>query len=170
MLTTTARPGGTIRPATAADLPALARLCADHAAYERAGAEAVPADLAARLEPALFSAHPKAWCLVVDHDGELTGYACYSREFSTWQATDYVHLDCLFVTEAHRGGGWGRALLDAVTDAAAALGAAEVQWQTPDWNTDAIRFYHRTGAQARPRVRFSLATRPRDQRPGPHRT
>ncbi|MEU4117104.1 GNAT family N-acetyltransferase [Kitasatospora sp. NPDC028055] len=155
MLSATARPGGTIRPATPADLPALARLCAEHAAYERA--EPVPADLAARLEPALFTAQPRACCLVVDHGGELTGYASYSREFSTWQAAEYVHLDCLFVAEAHRGEGWGRALLDAVREAAAELGAAQLQWQTPDWNTDAIRFYHRAGAVGRPKVRFSLA-------------
>ncbi|MFF4820575.1 GNAT family N-acetyltransferase [Kitasatospora sp. NPDC001309] len=161
MLSADARPGGTIRPATPADLPALARLCADHAAHERA--EPVPADLAARLAPALFAARPRAWCLVVDHGGELTGYASFSREFSTWQAADYVHLDCLFVTEAHRGGGWGRALLDAVRDAAAALGAAQLQWQTPAWNTDAIRFYHRTGALSPPKARFSLPTRPTAQ-------
>jgi GNAT superfamily N-acetyltransferase len=154
MLRDTARPGGVIRPAAAADLPAIAHLCAAHAAFERA--EPVLADLATRLEPVLFSAHPRAWCLVVDHDGELIGYATYSREFSTWQATDYVHLDCLFVTEPHRGEGWGYALLNAVKDAAAARGAAQVQWQTPDWNTDATRFYRRTGAQAHPKVRFSL--------------
>ncbi|MGA5821528.1 GNAT family N-acetyltransferase [Kitasatospora sp. NPDC094028] len=158
MLTDPARPGATIRPATPADLPAIAHLCAAHAAFERA--DPVPADLAARLEPALFSPHPQAWCLVLDRGGELTGYATFSREFSTWQAADYIHLDCLFVTEAHRGAGWGRALLDAVRHAATALGATHLQWQTPDWNTDAIRFYHRTGARSRPKVRFSLPTPP----------
>ncbi|MFD8707427.1 GNAT family N-acetyltransferase, partial [Kitasatospora sp. NPDC059648] len=158
MLTGPAQPGGAIRPATAADLPALARLCAAHADFERA--EPVPADLAVRLEPALFSARPRAWCLVVDRGGELIGYASYSREFSTWRAADHVHLDCLFVTEAHRREGWGRALLAAVRDAAVALGAAELQWQTPDWNTDAVRFYHRAGARGRPKVRFSLASGP----------
>ncbi|MEU3529800.1 GNAT family N-acetyltransferase [Streptomyces sp. NPDC038707] len=163
MLKDTARPGGVIRPATAADLPAIARLCAAHAAFERA--EPVPVDLATRLEPVLFSAHPRAWCLVVDHGGELIGYATYSREFSTWQATDYVHLDCLFVTEPHRGEGWGHALLNAVKDAAAASGATHMQWQTPDWNTDAIRFYHRARAEARPKVRFSLPTRPAENLP-----
>ncbi|MEU9079325.1 GNAT family N-acetyltransferase [Kitasatospora sp. NPDC048538] len=158
MLTDTARPGGVIRPATAADLPALARLCAAHAAHEQAGP--VPADLADRLAPALFAARPRAWCLVVDHGGEPVGYATWSLEFSTWQAADHAHLDCLFVTEPYRGAGWGRALLDAVRDAAAARGAGELQWQTPDWNADAIRFYRRAGALARPKVRFSLPLRP----------
>ncbi|MFE0463834.1 GNAT family N-acetyltransferase [Kitasatospora sp. NPDC058965] len=158
MLTDTVPKPAVIRPATAADLPAVARLCADHAAFERV--DPVPADLAARLAPVLFADRPRAWCLVVDHGGELIGYATYSREFSTWQAADHVHLDCLFVSEQHRGAGWGRALLDAVQDAAAAHGAAQLQWQTPHWNTDAIRFYSRAGALARPKVRFTLPARP----------
>ncbi|MGW1226734.1 N-acetyltransferase family protein [Streptomyces sp. NPDC002530] len=156
MLKDTVRPAGVVRPATEADLPAIARLCAAHAAFEQAGP--VPGDLAARLKPVLFSPHPRAWCLVVDHGGELTGYASWSREFSTWQAADYVHLDCLFVSERHRGEGWGSALLNGVRDAAAAAGVRQVQWQTPDWNTDAIRFYGRAGARARPKVRFALDT------------
>ncbi|MDG9728409.1 GNAT family N-acetyltransferase [Streptomyces sp. DH41] len=149
MLKDTGRPCGVIRAAVPADLPAIARLCAAHAAFERAGP--VPADLAARLGPVLFSASPRAWCLVVEREGELIGYATFSLEFSTWQATDYVHLDCLVVTEPHRGEGWGRALLSAVKDAAAIRGVAHIQWQTPDWNTDAIRFYHRAGPEPGPR-------------------
>jgi GNAT superfamily N-acetyltransferase len=148
------QPPGVVRPAAVADLPAVARLCAAHAEYEKA--PPVPGDLAAKLESVLFGPSPRAWCLVADHDGELVGYATYSLEFATWQAADYVHMDCLFVTDAHRGGGWGRRLVDAVADAARTLGADEVQWQTPEWNLDAIRFYDRTGARARHKARYSL--------------
>ncbi|MFH9299505.1 GNAT family N-acetyltransferase [Streptomyces sp. NPDC017520] len=154
MLTDTPRPVGTIRPAVPTDLPMVAELCAAHAAFERA--EPVSADLAARLEATLFTANPRAWCFVADHEGELVGYVTCSLEFSTWQATDYLHLDCLFVTEAHREEGWGRRLLDAVTRTAEERDVTQVQWQTPDWNTDAIRFYSRAGAQASAKIRFSL--------------
>ncbi|MET9708459.1 GNAT family N-acetyltransferase [Streptomyces griseus] len=129
MLKDTAPPGDVIRPAIAADLPEIARLCAAHVAFERA--EPTPVDLATRLKPVLFSARPRAWCLVVDHGGELIGYATCSLEFSTWQATDYVHLDCLFVTEPYRGEDWGHALLNAAKNAATPRGAAHMQWQTP---------------------------------------
>ncbi|MFH9353122.1 GNAT family N-acetyltransferase [Kitasatospora sp. NPDC017646] len=84
----------------------MARLCAAHVAFERG--DPVPADLASRLEPVLFPAHPRAWCIVADPGGEPIGYATYAREFSTWQAAEHVHLDCLFVTEPHRGEAWGR--------------------------------------------------------------
>ncbi|MFI2370141.1 GNAT family N-acetyltransferase [Streptomyces sp. NPDC018833] len=154
MLRNAAWPDGIVRPATPDDLPALAGLCAAHAAFEQAGP--VPGDLADRLEPALFRAPARVWCLVADCGGELLGYATYTLEFSTWLAAEYVHLDCLFVAERHRGGGWGRRLLDAVTAAATARGMTQVQWQTPDWNNDAIRFYDRTGAQSARKVRYLL--------------
>ncbi|NUK53169.1 GNAT family N-acetyltransferase [Streptomyces lunaelactis] len=154
MLRNAAWPDGIVRPATPDDLPALAGLCAAHAAFEQAGP--VPGDLADRLEPALFRAPARVWCLVADGGGKLLGYATYTLEFSTWLAAEYVHLDCLFVAERHRGGGWGRRLLDAVTAAATARGMTQVQWQTPDWNSDAIRFYDRTGAQSARKVRYLL--------------
>ncbi|MFK0215391.1 MULTISPECIES: hypothetical protein [unclassified Streptomyces] len=35
-------------------------------------------------------------------------------------------------------------------------GLGQVQWQTPPWTTDAIRFYDRLGAQAKEKRRYSL--------------
>ncbi|MFI9105433.1 GNAT family N-acetyltransferase [Streptomyces fildesensis] len=149
-------PGRPVRPAAPDDLPTLIQLCAAHAAFEHA--DPVPDDLATRLGTALFSAPARLWCLVAESGGEVIGYATYTLDFSTWRGASYAHMDCLFVTEQHRGGGWGRRLLDNVVAAAAEAGAAEVQWQTPDWNTDAIRFYDRTGAQRRLKARYLLST------------
>ena len=156
---------GIVRLATAADAPALARLCVEHAAFE--GAAALPPELAERLGAALGAESPRVWSLVVDQEGELLGYAAYSPVFSFWDGVEYLHLDCLFVAETHRGGGWGRQLLGAVRRLATDLGMVEVQWQTPDWNAAAIRFYDRTGAQSRPKLRYSLVVPPRSGNPRP---
>lgn len=43
-----------------------------------------------------------------------------------------------------------------MTDAARGLGVEHVQWQTPCWNTDAIRFYDRVGALVQDKVRYRL--------------
>ena len=40
---------------------------------------------------------------------------------------------------------------------ATAQGLAQVQWQTPAWNRDAVRFYERLGAVGTDKMRFSLA-------------
>lgn len=144
-----------IRSARRDDLPALLGLCAEHARFERAQF-AVTA--AGGLEQALWgSTTPRLWCLVLEDSGVLRGYATYGLEFATWTGREYVHLDCLYLRETHRGKGWGTALLREVTRAAVALGCLEVQWQTPTWNHAAIRFYEHYGATSLDKIRFTLA-------------
>ncbi|WP_416969741.1 GNAT family N-acetyltransferase [Streptomyces sp. 4F14] len=145
-----------VRHARPADLPEVVRLVAEHAVYEKAAAP--PADLARRLEGLLFGDSPaRLRCLVAETDGgELAGYASCAPELSTWDGTEYLHMDCLFLRESHRGLGLGPLLMDAVVAEARALGLTEVQWQTPAWNTDAMRFYDRLGARGKDKVRYTL--------------
>jgi GNAT superfamily N-acetyltransferase len=95
-------------------------------------------------------------------DGEaLVGYATWSLECSTWRAAEHAHLDCLYLEEGSRGRGLGRALLERIAVRAAQRGATHVEWQTPDWNAGAIRFYERLGAVGRNKKRFTWCTRER---------
>jgi L-amino acid N-acyltransferase YncA len=41
--------------------------------------------------------------LVVEQDGELIGYATYTFDYSTWDAAEFMYLDCLFLKEEARG-------------------------------------------------------------------
>ena len=143
-------PAPLIREPAPGELSALAELCAAHAAYERAGP--VPADLAERLHAALSGPRPRLGCLVLaTPDGALAGYATFTRDFATWSGAEYTHLDCLYLRDEWRGHGWGRLLFEAV---AARVGGGELQWQTPDWNTAAQRFYDRLGGHGSPKVRY----------------
>jgi len=144
-----------IRRARPGDLPALARLCAAHAAYERAEHE--PAGLAERLAVVLFGPSPKIIAWVVAEQAALLGYASATIDHATWTAQPYLHLDCLYLEPSLRGRGWGRRLMKRALAFARLTGCQEVQWQTPDWNAEAIRFYQRLGARGRAKVRFSLA-------------
>ncbi|WP_104814800.1 GNAT family N-acetyltransferase [Kitasatospora sp. MMS16-BH015] len=144
-----------VRPVRPEELAAVAVLAAEHAAYERAGAPA--ADLAERLHGLLFGPGPaRLRVLVAELDGGLVGYASCAPELSTWEGREYLHLDCLYVRAGVRGGGVGARLVEAVVAEARALGFGEVQWQTPEWNEGAVRFYERLGAVAKPKLRFSL--------------
>jgi GNAT superfamily N-acetyltransferase len=129
-------------------------LCRAHAAFERA--EIATPD-AARLRRALFAPPVKllAWVATEESDRPI-GYATATLDYSTWRARDFMHLDCLFVESDRRGDGIGRWLVDAVCRAARELEIDELQWQTPDWNIAAQRFYSRLGAQARAKTRFTL--------------
>lgn len=144
-----------VRLAEPHDVGILVALCAEHAAFERAYFEIE--GLSERLVRALFGENPRARAWVADLGDAIVGYATVSEEFSTWSATSYLHMDCLFVRPGLRNAGIGAALLRAVVQEARSRGLSDVQWQTPDWNADARRFYLRQGATASGKIRFSLS-------------
>ncbi len=65
-------------------------------------------------------------------------------------------MDCLFVVEEYRGNGVGAALLATIVQFAREQGYDQVQWQTPEWNERARKFYRREGAAEKHKVRFTL--------------
>jgi GNAT superfamily N-acetyltransferase len=145
----------TIRCARPQDIAELTALCKEHAHFERVTYDtAAKAD---RLAEALFSASPRlyAWVAVAGERG-IMGYATAAPEYSTWSAREYLHMDCLFVRSALRRAGVGASLLHSVIGLARALGHREVQWQTPQWNVDASRFYRRHGGVDQHKLRFVL--------------
>lgn len=79
--------------------------------------------------------------LVAEADGRLVGLAHYLFHPSTWTVGDYCYLQDLFVDEAARGLGAGRALIKAVYERADAAGAARVYWLTQEFNADARALY-----------------------------
>ena len=141
-----------IRRACGFDASALAFLAQDHAAFERSVASCDAEGLARALDakpPLLF-----AW--VAERTGEPVGYARATVDYSTWRATHYVHLDCLFVVESHRKRGVGGKLIDAIRRYAAERGLRSIEWQTPVWNCQAIQFYERFGAERLDKARFRM--------------
>jgi GNAT superfamily N-acetyltransferase len=144
-----------IRELVQGDLERLVELIAEHAAYEGSGFD--PSGKPARLAELLLGQRHRAACLVAVVDDHVVGYSTFSREFSTWDAGEYLHMDTLYVDAEHRGSGIGEQLLRAVLAAGRRFGVVNVQWQTPDWNHDAMRFYERFGAVAFAKVRFHLS-------------
>jgi GNAT superfamily N-acetyltransferase len=144
-----------VRGARPGDIHQLVQLIEDHAAYERA--DPPSPHLGERLPAIIFGQPARLHVLVAAVGDRLVGYASASLEASTWHAAEYLHLDCLYLAEGARGGGIGGLLLDDVRALAVALGASHVEWQTPEWNEGAIRFYDRTAAVRRSKYRYTLA-------------
>jgi GNAT superfamily N-acetyltransferase len=130
-------------------------MCTEHACYERS--EFDPHGKAALLERALFDPNPRLAAWIAELGGHRVGYVTVTSDFSTWRARPFLHMDCLFVREGHRSAGIGAALLAAAVRFTAEQGHGELQWQTPDWNEAAARFYRRYGATGVPKLRFTLA-------------
>jgi GNAT superfamily N-acetyltransferase len=79
--------------------------------------------------------------LVAECDDELIGFSHYLFQRSTWLMGPQCYLQDLYVREAVRGGGVGRALIAAVVGAAKKAGAARVYWNTHETNAVARRLY-----------------------------
>ena len=95
--------------------------------------------------------------LIAAWDGtELVGYACLYWHFTSVGATETVLMNDLFVRETARGGGVGRALIDASANVARERGVSRLEWATRPDNETARRLYDATGAEASTWVTYEL--------------
>ena len=93
-----------------------------------------------------FGRNAEFSCFVAEVDLKVIGIALVYTRFSTWKGT-VLHLEDLIVSKKMRGLGVGSALLDKVVSHGAQLGVKRICWEVIDWNTLAIDFYERKGAQ-----------------------
>ena len=75
-------------------------------------------------------------------DGRMVGIAHYLFHAQTWSA-DACYLQDLFTAKEARGRGVATALIEAVTEAARARGAAKFYWMTKEDNRTARALYDR---------------------------
>jgi GNAT superfamily N-acetyltransferase len=134
-----------IRPVAHADVPLLLELIGELADYEALRDEVVLD--AALLERHLFGSRPVAEAVLAEVDGEAAGYALFFPTFSTFLGQPGIWLEDLFVREARRGAGIGRALFVHVAELAAARDCGRLEWSALDWNEPALAFYRGLGAR-----------------------
>jgi len=143
-----------IRNCKSDDLSALVDLCQKHADYECASFSTI--EKVDKLKKALFNEQPKLFCLVVEINETIAGYASYTIDFSTWNASPFMYMDCLYLEEETRGFGIGEVLIAKLKQIAKAKNCINIQWQTPAFNERAVKFYKRIGGTGKEKVRFSL--------------
>lgn len=143
-----------IRNCKLSDLPKLVVLCQKHAEFEKA--DYSPEGKEEKLQEALLGQKPKLFCLVVATNETIVGYVSYTFDYSTWDAATFMYMDCLFLEEDARSFGIGEALIEKLKEIATKNNCINIQWQTPQFNTRAIKFYNRIGAKGKDKVRFSL--------------
>ncbi len=74
------------------------------------------------------------FALVAEQDGALVGIVHCVLHRGTWSIGDFCYLEDLFVAPQARGGGVGRALIEAVYARADALQCSRVYWLTHESN------------------------------------
>ncbi len=134
------------------DLPEIINLCEEHAQFEKSEYSRI--GKIESLEKAIFSDNPRLYCIVLEQNGEIGGYATFSLEYSTWDADEYIHIDCWYLREKYRNRGIGWKFAKMIGVETIKFGKEVIQWQTPPFNESAIKLYKALGAEAKDKVRF----------------
>jgi GNAT superfamily N-acetyltransferase len=135
-----------LRPATPADAATIHALIVALAEYEREPDAVVNTPDVLRAQ--LAAPRTPFECVLAEEDGTAVGFALFFPTYSTWLGRPGIWLEDLFVLEAHRRRGVGRALLVRVAQLAVERGCGRLEWSVLDWNTPAREFYRRLGAGA----------------------
>jgi GNAT superfamily N-acetyltransferase len=131
-----------VRTAQMQDADQLLELIHAHAQYERSQASInLP-----QLQQLLAQAGPLT-IIVLTIAHQVIGFAALTFDYSLWRAEKYAHLDCLFVDAKWRAKGLGKLLFQATVNAAFREDVLQLEWQTPSWNIEAIRFYERCNSE-----------------------
>src|SRR6267143_7208199 len=133
-----------IRAAAVGDVPLLLRFFREFAEYERQpGAVVIEEETLIRDG---FGAQQKFRSLIAEWDGQAIGYALFFGFYSSCKGSG-IFLEDLFVQEAFRRRGIGRALLRQVARIARQEDSYGIRWEVLDWNESAIKFYKSFGGE-----------------------
>ena len=126
------------------DVDMLLELVRELAEFERLSHEVVATP--AQLEAALFGAHANVEAVLARVEGEVVGFALWFHNFSTFVGRRGLYLEDLYIRPAHRGRGYGQALLRHLAAIAVERGCGRMEWAVLDWNQRAVDFYRGLGA------------------------
>ena len=137
-----------IRSATPADVAAIHGMIVELAEFEQLAHLVIATE--ALLHDSLFGAHPACEALVGEADGQVVCFALFFHNYSTFLARKGLYLEDLYVQQAHRGKGYGKAMLVALARLARERNCGRFEWSVLDWNENAIHFYESVGADVMP--------------------
>lgn len=146
----------TIRSAHPGDEEHIFRLVRELALFEKLEHQLVGS--AAALGSHLFGERPAAEALIAERSSDVVGYALFFTTYSTFLTRPGIYLEDLYVSEAERGTGVGKALLRRVAQVAGERQAGRLEWSVLDWNQRAIDFYVASGAKVLPEWRICRVT------------
>jgi GNAT superfamily N-acetyltransferase len=112
-----------------------------NAFYGRSGPTALAAEITAMTWARFFDGYEPVHALVAESGGALVGLTHFLFHRSTTAIEPTCYLQDLFTSEATRGKGVGRALINAVYAEAKLAGSPRVYWQTHETNLTAQRLY-----------------------------
>ena len=132
-----------IRKAQPPDMPQVLALIQELATFEKE-----PDAVVVTTEDLLrdgFGENPLFQCFVAETADEIVGIALFYYRYSTWKGKT-IHLEDLIVRESYRGKNIGFELYKKVMEQGYHEKVRRIEWAVLDWNTAAINFYKKHGA------------------------
>lgn len=100
------------------------------------------------IKDSIFAPNSTVKALICEEDGKAIGYAVYFYNYSTWLGKKGIYLEDLYVSEAKRGKGAGKAMIKYLAKKAISENCGRFEWACLDWNTPSREFYESFGAVA----------------------
>jgi GNAT superfamily N-acetyltransferase len=119
-----------------------------NAFYGRSGATALAPEITRMNWARFFDAYEPVHGLVAESDGQLLGLTHYLFHRSTTAIEPVCYLQDLFTSNAARGRGIGRALINRVYEQARLAGSSRVYWQTHQTNLTAMQLYDKVAERS----------------------
>jgi GNAT superfamily N-acetyltransferase len=134
-----------IRSANESDVPLILQFIKELAEYEKLAHEAVATEESLRHN--LFGPRKTAEVILAFENEHPVGFALFFHNFSTFVGKPGIYLEDLFVRPKFRGRGYGKALMIELARIAKERDCGRFEWAALNWNTPAVDFYRRIGAQ-----------------------
>ena len=100
-----------------------------------------------RIEKAFFAKGSTVEGLVAIANAEAVGYAFFFTNFASFRGQRGFYLEDIYIKESFRGRGIGEQMLRELARLAASRGYERIDFVVLDWNTTAIDFYEKHGAE-----------------------
>ena len=134
-----------IRAATEDDVPLILSFIRKLAEYGDISDEVAATE--DDIRAALFGPHPVASTVLAYVGSEPAGFALYSFTFSSFLGRPGMFVEDLYVENAHRSRGVGKALLVHLAKLAQQRSCGRLEWSVLNWNERAMEFYQELGAE-----------------------
>lgn len=136
----------TIREGKIEDLPRVLELVKELALYEKAPEQVT--NTLEMMQKDGFGPNPifGLFVAVKEATQEIIGISIFYYRYSTWKGKR-LYLEDIVVTESERGHGAGKLLFDRTMLKCLEDRCTGMMWQVLDWNTPAINFYQKYGAE-----------------------
>ena len=131
------------RYAEETDVALILQFIKDLAEYERMSDEVIATE--ELLREWIFEKNKAEVIFAMEGEKEV-GFALFFHNFSTFLGRAGIYLEDLYVKEAYRGKGYGKALLKKLAKIAVERGCGRLEWSCLDWNQPSIDFYRSLGA------------------------